>query len=252
MNRDISDLLDNWPFNPQNNLRIITIAHDKQVLQVRKPMGLEQYDLEGRPDGQKPFGKESVLAEFLDRQDQYVRAHNSDKGFELSHDDSVLLQEEAVFNYYRYLLLFQLGDMERTVRDTDHNLKICELVAKYCPIEEDRDQLLQYKPYILRINAVARSMIAMKQQLTTVAKEIVQDAITEIKNLPDINNMTFQFEKIRSLNYLKVTLSQFDGSNEDSMHDQLQLELKDALKIEDYERAAELRDKIKEIQKDSD
>ena len=112
--------------------------------------------------------------------------------------------------------------------------------------------LLQYKPYILRINAVARAMLAIKQQMTMLGKEIIEDAITEIKNLPEINNMTFQFEKIRSLNYLKVTLSQLDETKTITMLDQLKLELEDAVKIENYEKAAEIRDRIQELTKEID
>jgi len=59
--------------------------------------------------------------------------------------------------------------------------------------------------------------------------------------------MTFQFEKIRSLNYLKVTLSQLADTKQVSMLDQLKLELEDAVKIENYEKAAEIRDKIQEL-----
>jgi hypothetical protein len=249
MNQDISKLLKEWPYNPSSNIRIIKINDEIEVLQVRKPLGLEQYELEGRPDGKRPFGKESVLEHFEDKLVQHRRAFGGDKGFSLSHEDFLLLQEEALFNYYRYLILFQIGDMERTVRDTDQNLKICELVDNYCAAAEDRDQVLQYKPYILRINAVARAMIAMKQGLTTLSKEIVEAAVTEIKNMPEINNITFQFEKMRSLNYLKVTLSELDNNKAASRLDQLKLELEDAVKLENYEKAAEIRDLIQELTK---
>jgi tetratricopeptide (TPR) repeat protein len=247
MNQDISFLLNDWPYDSQNSIRIVKKSEGKEVLQVRKPMGIEQYELEGRPDGKRPFGKDAVLSEYQERLSEHRRIQGSDKNFVLHHEDFLLLQEEALFFYYRYLILFQMGDMERTVRDTDHNLKISALLENYCPNEDDRIQLLQYKPYILRINAVARSMVAMKQQLNTVAVEIVEDAISEIRNLPEINNMTFQFEKIRSLNYLKVTLSQLDDSKTIPILDQLKLELEDAVKLEDYEKAAEIRDKIQEI-----
>jgi hypothetical protein len=250
--QDISTLLQAWPYNPQNYIRIIKINDEKEVLQVRKPMGIEQYELAGRPDGKQPFGKDSVLTEFEERLAHYTRTHGNTKDFSFNHEEFLLLQEEALFNYYRYLILFQIGDMERTIRDTDNNLKICELVENFSRLEEDRIQVIQYKPYILRINAVARAMTAMKQQLNTLAKEIIEDAITEIRNLPEINNMTFQFEKIRSLNYLKVTLSELDDSKTVSALDQLKLDLEDAVKIENYEKAAEIRDKIQHLTKNSD
>jgi hypothetical protein len=214
---------------------------------VRKPLGIEQYELEGRPDGKRPYGRESVLEYCEQKLLRHRQEHGGEKSFFLAHDDFLLLQEEALLNYYRYVILFQIGDMERTVRDTDQNLKICELVETYCRGGEDRDQLLQYKPYILRINAVARAMIAMKQGMSALSKEIVEAAVTEIKHLPEINNITFQFEKMRSLNYLKVTLSELGHNKSVSRLDQLKLELEDAVKIENYEKAAEIRDIIQEL-----
>jgi hypothetical protein len=251
MNQDISKLMKEWPYNPSSNIRIIKINDEKEVLQVRKPLGIEQYELEGRPDGKRPFGKDSVLEHYEEMLSQHQKMKGGDRDFVLSHEDFVLLQEEALFNYYRYVILFQIGDMERTIRDTDQNMRLCDLVENYSPAAEDRDQLLQYKPYILRINAVARAMMAMKQGLSTLSKEIVEAAVTEIKNLPEINNITFQFEKMRSLNYLKVTLSELDNNKTASRLDQLKLELEDAVKIENYEKAAEIRDLIHELTKNA-
>ncbi len=61
--------------------------------------------------------------------------------------------------YFRYLVLFQIGDFKRTVRDTEHNLKICDIVGNYAENEEDKKEILQYRPYILRMNAVSRACI---------------------------------------------------------------------------------------------
>ena len=248
MNQDISKLLAEWPYNPSSNIRIIKLSDKAEVLQVRKPLGLEQYELDGRPDGKHPKGKDFIIEYYEEKLTQHTKTHGSDEDFELSHEDFILLQEEALFNYYRYVILFQIGDMDRTVRDTEQNLKICEFVDSYCPIKEDREQLLQYKPYIIRINAVARAMIAMKQGMNTLSREIVEAAVAEIKNLTEINNITFQFEKMRSLNYLKVTLSELDTDKSHTTRlEELRLQLEDAVKIENYEKAAEIRDQIKEL-----
>jgi hypothetical protein len=249
MNQDISQLLAEWPYNPSSNIRIIKINDETEVLQVRKPLGIEQYELDGRPDGQRPKGKDYIIEFFEEKLVGHRKTYGSDKGFKLNHEDFQLLQEEALYNYYRYVILFQIGDMDRTVRDTEQNLKICDFVESYCQNAEDRDQLLQYKPYIIRINAVARAMLAMKQGMAILSREIVEAAVTEIRNLAEINNITFQFEKVRSLNYLKVTLSELDTDKSFSRLDALKLELEDAVKIEDYEKAAQIRDRIQEMTK---
>ena len=245
MDIDISPILNSWEYNPEKNVRIIKIGKGKEVLQVRKPLGIEQYDMDGRPDGKKPFSKDSILDEYLERLEKYKKKHKTDERFIINHDDFATLHQEGLLFYYRYLILFQIGDFERTVRDTEHNLKICSLIKKYCQNKEDQIQLLQYRPYIIRINAIANAMLSVKQNMHLVAKEIIDSAIKEINSLDEIKNMTFQFEKIRSLNYLKVTLTQI-SDKQLSKIDKLKLELEDAVKIENYERAAEIRDRLQQ------
>jgi len=52
---------------------------------------------------------------------------------------------------------------------------------------------------------------------------------------------------VRSLNYLKATLKQIH-EKEQSPLDPLKVELEKALDDEDYERAAELRDRIRDLE----
>ncbi|MBN1797606.1 MAG: UvrB/UvrC motif-containing protein [Spirochaetales bacterium] len=251
MNMDISPLLNKWEYDSEKNVRVIKLEDNRKVIQVRKVLGIEQYELEGRPDGKKPFGKASVLAEFNDRIHDYKKNHGSEEGFMIDHDDFLLLQYEAVLNYYRYLILFQIGDFKRTVRDTNSNLRICDLLQNYCLDDEDKNQILQYKPYIIRVNALARAMIHIRRNLPEIAQQIIESAIVQIKDLPDYKSETYQYEKIRSINYLKATLAEINQKPLSEI-EKLKLELEDALEIEDYERAAEIRDKIHELSEKTD
>ena len=251
MNMDISPFLNEWDYDSEKNVRVIKLEDNRKVIQVRKIMGIEQYELEGRPDGKKPFGKDSVLTEFDDRLKEYIEVHGSDKGFIINHDDFLQLQYEAVLNYYRYLVLFHIGDFKRTVRDTDNNLRICDLLQNHCLDDEDKNQILQYKPYIIRVNALSRAMINIRRKMHEIAQQIIESAIIQIKNLPDLKNEIFQYEKIRSINYLKATLAEIKQKSLSEI-DKLKIELEDALEIEDYERAAEIRDKIHELSEKTD
>ena len=114
MSADITDILREWEFDSDNQIRIIQAEDGRQVLQVRQPMGIEQYELDGRPDGKKPFGRESALEEFQARLESYRASHGSEEGFTLTHDDFAALQGEGVLFYFRYLVLFQIGDFVRT------------------------------------------------------------------------------------------------------------------------------------------
>lgn len=62
MTTDISQLLDDWPYQPGRiNVRLVERADGEQRIQVRLDLGLLQMHLDGRPDGQQPDGFESLL-----------------------------------------------------------------------------------------------------------------------------------------------------------------------------------------------
>ncbi|MEC9352291.1 MAG: DNA helicase UvrBC, partial [Planctomycetota bacterium] len=56
---DISKILQDWKYGDDDHVRRVTTASGDEVLQVRLPLGIEQYELEGRPDGLRPQGEES-------------------------------------------------------------------------------------------------------------------------------------------------------------------------------------------------
>lgn len=249
MSADITDILREWEFDSDNQIRIVQADDGRQVLQVRQPLGIEQYELDGRPDGKRPFGKESVLEEFQARRENYAASHGSDEGFHINHDDFAALQSEGLLFYFRYLVLFQIGDFVRTTRDTERNLALCELMERYAESDEDRKELLQYKPYILRMNAISRAMISLHKEMKASAEEILNGAISAIEGMGEIDTPAFQFERVRSLNYLKATLKQIHEKKA-SPADGLKTQLQEAIEEEDYELAAVLRDRIREIDVD--
>jgi len=247
MNADITDILREWEFDSDNQIRIVQAEDGRQVLQVRQPMGIEQYELDGRPDGKKPFGQESVLDELEARLDHYRSSHGTEEGFSLNHEDFSALQGEGVLYYFRYLVLFQIGDFARTSRDTEHNLRLFSLVERFADRDDDRKEMLQYKPYVVRMNAIARAMISLHKEMKSAAEDILTNAISAIEDMRDIDTPAFQFERVRSLNYLKATLKQIH-EKQDSPTDPLKVELEKAVDDEDYERAAELRDRIRDLE----
>jgi hypothetical protein len=246
MSADITELLKDWEFDSDNQIRIIQADDGRQVLQVRQPMGIEQYELDGRPDGKKPYGRDSALEEIQARLESHVQSHGGEDGFTLSHDDFAALQGEGILYYFRYLVLFQIGDFTRTARDTEHNLALFGLVEKFIEDDDERKELLQYKPYVVRMNAIARAMISLHKEMKSTAEDILTNAISAIESMREIDTPAFQFERVRSLNYLKATLKQIHDKK-DSPLEALRTELQSAIDDEDYEHAAALRDRIRQL-----
>jgi excinuclease UvrABC helicase subunit UvrB len=152
-----------------------------------------------------------------------------------------------VLYYYRYLHLFQLKDWPRTVRDTARNLKLFDFIRQYAKREEEREYLEQWRPYVLRINAVAAAMIAMGEDNYHRALAIVHAAAESIEALPDIDEDTFHFERRRSMEALHELADEIQKSKPLTELEQLENQLLEAVTAEHYEHAAELRDKIRSL-----
>jgi len=245
MKSDISKILNDWEFEQGNNIRFIKGEDGREILQIRLPLGIEQYELSGRPDGKKPLKKESYLENYTDKLNT---AKTKNKKFELSSKDFQILRNESLLFYYRYLILFQIGEYARTIQDTEHNLKICQMVEKHYD-SDNKSQLLQYLPYILRINKVSQAMIFLQNKEIEKARDFIKTGIDEIKKIKKIDTDVFQYEKSRSLNHMAEILKNIKSQFPDEK-DVLEEELKRAIELEDFKWAAEIRDKIKQINDD--
>jgi protein-arginine kinase activator protein McsA len=90
-------------------------------------------------------------------------------------------------------------------------------------------------------------MAALEASDAAKAIKIIQGAIERIEALEDIHDQTFDFEKERSLKALRETAEQIKNSQPVSEMEQLERELKKAIAGEEFERAAELRDRLKAL-----
>ncbi len=246
MNNDISRILRDWKYDPDNTIRIIKAENGRELIQVRLPLGIEQYELEGRPDGIKQFGKESVLDEYEERIKNSAKNGPGRGRYKLDRDDFQMIQNEGILYYYRYLLLFQTGDYERCIRDTAHNLRFCDIVEEYGADQNDKNQILQYKPYILRINAISRAMNFLYEDDKAGALEVLNNAVQAIQKMPDIDTSVFTFERIRSVKQILSVQKQVLEHKENPVA-KLMEKLKNAVSEENYELAASIRDEINEL-----
>ena len=170
---DIRELLEGWPYDPNNDARIVRGKDGREILQVRTPLGLEQLEMQGRPDGTRPHAMDSAL-EFYQQQAARTKAAGSKAGFELSAPDCAELVGEGTLYYFRYLRLFQLNRWAETVRDTSRNLQLFDFVRRYAVREEDREYLEKWRPYLLRMNTAASALHHLERGDAPQALKIVQ------------------------------------------------------------------------------
>ena len=241
---DLTDFFRRWPYDPEHAVRRIVGADGRPLLQVRLPLGVEQYELEGRPDGRRPQGKASILAVYEEALREHVARRGSDEGFALSKEDCRLLHEEGTLHYYRYLLCYQAGEYDLVLRDTAHNIRIFRLVERYAGDEEDRKALTQYWPYILRMRAMARAFRALRRGRPRLALSFLRRVARLIERLPAVDTPIYALEKERSLKVLDEMARSLKATRPVSEREELIKRLARAVEKEDYAQAARLRDLI--------
>lgn len=207
MSRDISPILKEWDSDPgSGNIRIVTGSDGKEKIQIRVQFGLLQLEADGRPDGKKPYGKESLLDHFRVLLETYVKENETDEGFELDYRDCEKLHEEALQYYHRYVSLFELEDYERAERDTARNLQTLDLIKKYAESQDEVQPVERYRPYIKMMNARAKSFIHMDNDDYVEAIGVINDAIATIKDFYKASGLDdSQIAKSRELAILEKT-----------------------------------------------
>jgi hypothetical protein len=245
---DIRELLDGWPYDPEHTVRAVRGADGRPLLQVRLPTGLEQYEMEGRPDGKRPHQRESVLDYYMERLVR-AKAEGEAASFVLDEEECAELFDEGTLYYFRYLHLFELKDWQRTVRDTARNLQLFDFVSRHAAREEDRQYLEKWRPYLLRMNAIARAMLQLEAHNYAAALDVVREAIRKIEVLPEVDEDTFKFERYRSLAALRELAQEMEKNRPLTETERLERKLREAVAAQDFERAAQLRDKIRELKR---
>jgi hypothetical protein len=181
---DLRKILQSWPYVAENNVRVARGADGREIILVRQPMGLEEYEIDGRPDGRHVHGMESVFAFHHARLDA-AKQTNAANGLDLSANNCAELFDESVLYHLRLRVLFRLKDWTRVERDAAHNLRLIEFIKQHARCEEDRVQLDHWRPDIARIDAVARAMILLEKGQYRDALRIACDIIGDFGAVAD-------------------------------------------------------------------
>jgi hypothetical protein len=243
---DLRQILKAWPYDPEHDARIIRGDDARELLQVRTPLGIEQYEMDGRPDGLRPHGMESALDYQLHCLNQ-AKFSGREAEFELNPQQCSELFHEGTLYYFRYVRLFVLKDWARTIRDTARNLRSFDFLHRYAQREEDQQFLEKWRPYILRVNASAKVMQALEKNDYDQALKVAQEAIGKIESIEEVEDDTFKFERERSVMALRELESQIQKNRPLSELEQLEHQLRRAVEKQDFERAARLRDRIRDL-----
>ncbi len=243
MIRDLRTILDGWDFEPGKiSVRKIIGRDGREKIQTRIDLGVLQMECTGRPDGERPHGCDSLL----EYQEQRLRTHiavsGSDTDFLLSPEDCRELRHEAYLYYQRYLSRYVLEEFDGVEQDTARNLRVIDLCGRYAAAERDRSLLQAQRAYVMMMHTRARAQLALAQDGPEEALQIVEQGIAELERQSAADEERDAWN--RETDTLRALRHEILDRLPEGATAKLQSELEKALAREDYERAAELRDRL--------
>lgn len=181
---DLRRFLDSWPYDRENNIRLVRIVPGREFILVRQPMGVEQCEVEGRPDGQRPRGAESLLAFYQSRlaKDQ---ASNLESPFQLNRSDCSELLEEGMAYCHRFVLWFGLKQWARASQDLSRNLLMLNLVEGHAESAFDRLSLSQWRSVLGWMQGIVQAMMLLEKGRPDEALQLARASSEGLEELWD-------------------------------------------------------------------
>lgn len=275
MDRDLTELLEEWPFQPgQINVRLIAGNDAEPRIQVRLDLGILQMHVDGRPDGQRPHGYDSLLEYHEARLDQVREGpamedglgdplveepeqssdgeeSNPEDDFSLTQEDCRLLREEAVQYYHRYIALLVLEDYEGVARDTSRNLRVLDLLAEHAENEDDQRSMEPNRPYIMMMRARALASLAIRQEEPKAAVHAIDEGVEALRQYFADRGSPESFEQSGEVSMLREMRDALVPKLPLSQKAELRQRLEAAIAAENYELAAILRDELRMLGSDA-
>jgi hypothetical protein len=246
---DISQLLNQWDYQPgQIVVRRFKAKDGHEKIQLRVDLGLLQMCVEGRPDGKRPSGYPSLLEYYRARLHKYVAAHaGSDQGFKLKAEDCARLQLEALQFHHRYICLLQLEDHAGVIRDAERNLAVFDFVSRHAANEELAWSLQQFRPQLLMVLTRAYAALALEVNDYTMAIQQIEEGLEKIRAFYHEHARVEAADTAGEVHSLENWLEEIRAKRPLSRREKLERALHEAINSEDYERAAKVRDELRNL-----
>jgi hypothetical protein len=258
--RDISKLLEEWPFIPgQISVRLIEGQDHEPRIQVRLDLGFLQMKIDGRPDGQRPHDCDSYLEYQENRLLQITQSgdpdfvlseSNDDEESEgeirfLDADDCRQLREEAQQYYHRYIALLVLEDFESVARDTSRNLRVLDMFRDHAIEEDDQLAMEGHRPYVMMMRARALASHAVKHEENKAAINAIDDGLESLRLYYQSAGQEELFDEAGEVEMLREMRDGLVPKLPVSQKAELRQRLEAAIVSENFELAAILRDELR-------
>lgn len=236
--KHIDRILDDWPYDPEAvSVRLVKGKDGRELIQMRIEMGLLQLETRGRPDGETPNGADSYF--------HYLQELIAEKeaGYELSVDECGECDREFVQFYHRRICWLAMREFRKAVLDADHTLALMDLCRVHSPDEEWTVSHEQYRPFMLFHRIQADALADLDHHGPEAAVSAVNRGLKQMHTVFENDGAELAFDEselVDRLNEFRETLREkFDVGKT------LNEQLADAIALEQYEKAAKIRDRIR-------
>ena len=231
-------LFEQWPYEfGEVSARMVRGANGRDVLQLRVEMGVLQMETNGRPDGTRPGGFNTVL-EFL-----RTEAERAGEAFELDEQQCLEIDREFVQYFHRRIAWLAVRNFEQAVADADHTLALMDFTAAHSPDEVWTEVHEQYRPFVLFHRTQAEALATLERADAAAAIAEIDAGIERIRALlvlEAVPETADDDELLANLAEMKTTIAE-----QYELQPTLSQRLADAIAAEQYELAARLRDQMR-------
>jgi hypothetical protein len=227
---NIDRILRDWPYEPHSvSVRLVRGADGRDVIQMRIEMGLLQLEVVGRPDGSRPGGHSTYY-------DLLVDEAQRDPEMIMTEAQCAEADREFVQFYHRRICWLALREFDKAMRDADHTLTLMDFCRDHSPDEAWTMTHEQYRPFVLFHRTQSATLQALEDEDAEAAIEAVN------RGLHGLNELCEDVEE----NELVARLVELRESVREkfAVGRTLQEQLNDAIASEQYELAAQLRDRL--------
>ncbi len=252
MSQDLTPLLEEFGGEGKLAARMVTAADGQPFIQLRIDLGALQMHLDGRPDGERPFGRPTLLDYLSERT---VEAE-PDKKRPSARQWEALSHEITQF-YHRRIALLTLGDAElsagrseaaadcfrRALRDAQHNLRGMDFVRQHHSDARFVAEHEQYRTFVLANCGLAAAKLA-------VTGDNPEEAIEQLKHWQTAIRQAYVEkesgpEADRDPALMELRRYELLLRREHGVEKTLPERLDEAVAAERFEEAARLRDQLR-------
>jgi hypothetical protein len=234
--QDLDELMSKWKFDPAMlNVRMIKGKDGRDVIQMRVDMGVLQLETTGRPDGETIRKHESMLEWLLQKQ-------LDDPAYILSEEECNEVDREFMQFYHRRICWLRMQFYHRAVMDADHTLRLMDVTGQMSPEEEWAQTHEQYRPFVLFHRTQADALGELEEDTAEEAVQAINRGLETMRGFFIKHDAEEHFDS----DELVVRLIELRESlrTEYEVGKTLSERLDDAVKTEQYELAAKLRDEL--------